>query len=252
MMSLIVKSNRLKIWNPFYLHNMARTIENDLVDQHTIELLNRLIDKKLSSAAYANVLYELGLRFGTLISDRIGSLSDAVSLVCTVEDADNLAKGIVEVLEKKGRKVALTVFWNKRFKPNKENDISVAPILREFHDEGYKDARVLIVIKSIIVNSCVVRTNLTKLIDESDPERILVVAPVLLEGATKKLENEFDSVISKKLEYLYFAVDSEKTAEGYVDPGIGGNVYERLGFGAQDGKNRFTPTIVKQRRQKSA
>ncbi|GGA93724.1 hypothetical protein [Puia dinghuensis] len=231
---------------------MARTIENDLVDQHTIKLLNSLIDKALPSSAYANVMYELGLRFGSLISDRIGSLSDAVSLVCTVEDADSLGKGIVEVLEEKGRKVLLTVFWNKRFKPNKENDISVAPILREFHDEGYKDARVLIVIKSIIANSCVVRTNLTRLIEESNPERILVVAPVLLEGATKKLENEFDSVVSKKFEYLYFAVDNAKTSDGNVDPGVGGNIYERLGFGDQDNKNRFTPAIVKQRRQRSA
>jgi len=96
----------------------------------------------------------------------------------------------------------------------------------------------------------VVRTNLTRLIEESNPDRILVVAPVLLRGATVSLESEFDSSISQKFEYLYFAEDTDKTDDGMVDPGIGGDVYQRLGFEGQVLKNRFTPEIVKERRYK--
>jgi hypothetical protein len=33
-----------------------------------------------------------------------------------------------------------------------------------------------------------------------------------------------------------------------VIPGIGGSVYERLGFSGQDDKNRYIPQIVKDRR----
>ena len=35
---------------------------------------------------------------------------------------------------------------------------------------------------------------------------------------------------------------------GIIIPGIGGEVYARLGFGTQDDKNRYTPELVKQRR----
>jgi protein-tyrosine-phosphatase len=48
---------------------------------------------------------------------------------------------------------------------------------------------------------------------------------------------------------VYLAEDDVKTPEGIIVPGIGGEVYARLGFGSQDDKNRFTPDLVKQRRR---
>ena len=47
---------------------------------------------------------------------------------------------------------------------------------------------------------------------------------------------------------MYLAEDDVKTPEGIIVPGIGGEVYARLGFGSQDDKNRSTPELVKQRR----
>jgi hypothetical protein len=198
----------------------------------------------------AQIMYELGSKLGNLIVTKIADSDKRIALACTVEDADYLSKGIIDVLEKKGKKVFLTVFWNKRFNPNNESDISVAPIIKEFHEEGYKDVPILIIVKSIISSSCVVRTNLTKLIEESDPERILVVAPVLLQGAIKNLESEFDDRIVRKFDYVFFAEDDKKTQDGLVYPGIGGDIYTRLGFDNQDAKNKFIPNIVKERRYK--
>ncbi|MGQ7846600.1 hypothetical protein ACUNV4_19110 [Granulosicoccus sp. 3-233] len=40
----------------------------------------------------------------------------------------------------------------------------------------------------------------------------------------------------------------DKSDTGEVIPGIGGNVYQRLGFGDQESKNRYTPDFVKERR----
>jgi hypothetical protein len=226
---------------------MGRVLENS-VNENIGSLLDQLIDQKTESKEYAQVMYKLGNEFGSLLIEKIGLSNKSVALACTVEDADFLGKGIIDVLEQSGKKVFLTVFWNKRFKPNEENDFAVAPIIKEFHDEGYKSVSTLIIIKSIISSSCVVRTNLTRLIEEADPSQILIVAPVLLRGAIKNLESEFESDIVKRFDYLYFAEDDRKNKEGFVDPGIGGDVYKRLGFESQDKKNKFIPAIVKERR----
>ena len=147
-----------------------------------------------------------------------------------------------------GKKVWLTVFWNKRFQPNNENNISIAPIIKEFHEKGYEKTNLLIIVKSITSSSCVVRTNLTHFIESVAPSSIFVVAPVLYKGAIDNLKNEFDARISNQFQYLYFVEDDQRTKDGLVIPGIGGDVYQRLGWKDQEAKNRSTPLIVKQRR----
>jgi hypothetical protein len=232
---------------------MSRTFSDSVTkDSKVIPLLDKLIDKHTESEAYANTMFELGTLLGSLIAQKTDDSYNKITLACTAEDADFLGKGIIDTLEKNGREVLLTVFWNKRFTPSEENNITVAPIIKEFHEVGFKDSHILIIIKSIISSSCVVRTNLTKMINEFEPDRILVVAPVLLKGATENLESEFDSRISEKFEYVYFAIDDQKSPEGMVIPGIGGDVYQRLGFANQDDKNKYIPAIVKQRRSKYA
>lgn len=229
---------------------MAREFQEKVANKEVVDLLNKLADNNVNSVEYAETMNNLGAIFGNIINGSIAE-STKIAVASTVEDADFLGKGVVDVLEKSGNDVLLTVFWNKRFKPNQENNISVAPIIKEFHEKGYEDAHILIIIKSIISSSCVVRTNLTRLIEVSKPDRIIVVAPVLLKGAIQSLEGEFDSKISSKFEYLYFAQDDEKTDDGYVFPGIGGDVYKRLGFKDQTSKNHYIPTIVKERRHKA-
>lgn len=226
---------------------MARKYSDD-IEESTKALLAKLTDTETESQEYRDTMYNLGLAFGRKILKHLGQ-KQTVSLATTAEDADFLGRGIIEVLEQHGNKVLLTVFWNKRFKPFAENGLSVAPILREFHDLGYKEAKFLVVIKSIIANSCVVRTNLTRLIEETNPDNIFVVAPVILKDAPAKLEVEFEKDISSKFKYFFFAEDDQKSAEGMVIPGIGGDVYKRLGFKNQDEKNKITPKIVKARRK---
>lgn len=228
---------------------MGRTLTNSTNDK-IVELLGRLVDKATGSKDYAQAMYALGNEFGKLIYAKISHAEKDIVLASTVEDADYLGKGIIDVLEERGKRVFLTVFWNKRFTPNKENGITIAPIVKEYHESKYGNVDTIIVIKSIIASSCVVRTNLTKLIEESNPDQILIVAPVLLQGATKSLEIEFEDDVIKKFEYFYFAEDDQRTDDGYVYPGIGGDVYQRLGFESEKEKNRYVPDIVKERRYK--
>ncbi|MEQ1545248.1 hypothetical protein, partial [Methyloglobulus sp.] len=61
-------------------------------------------------------------------------------------------------------------------------------------------------------------------------------------------KQEFSEDISKRFEYVYFAEDSDMNPAGEVVPGIGGNLYVRLGFKDQQDKNKYQPNLVKQRR----
>ncbi len=228
---------------------MGRIFDTN-ISSRVIELLDKLVDQSTEHGEYARTMYELGLAFGPLLLHKISPSIKEIVLACTVEDADYLGRGIVDYLEAKERRVLLTVFWNKRFNPNSENGIAIAPIIKEFHQEGYQKASTMIVIKSIISSSCVVRTNLTRLIENSEPDQILIVAPVLLRGAINSLEAEFQEKIRMKFDYIYFAEDDQKSNDGNVFPGIGGDVYERLGFSDQKQKNGFTPKIVRERRYK--
>jgi hypothetical protein len=227
---------------------MGRVL-TDSINDNIISLLEKLVDKTTESQEYAQTMYSLGNEFGALILDRI-MYDENIVLASTVEDADYLGKGIIDVLEKYGKKVFLTVFWNKRFNPSEENNIAIAPIVKEFHETQNENIGTVIIIKSIISSSCVVRTNLTKLIEESSPRHILIVAPVLLRGATENLESEFSDDIKSRFNYLYFAEDDQKSDDGFVYPGIGGDVYQRLGFESQKEKNSYVPKIVKERRYK--
>lgn len=230
---------------------MARTIQRKWATAQTEDLLNLLIDKETNPESYKVAMYELGRELGEILLGEFRVEEKNVCIACTVEDADFLAKGVIDALEESGKNLFVTVFWNKRFKPFSANDIAVAPIIREFHEPDSKSATNLIVIKSIIASACVVATNLMSLIDQLVPNRIFIVAPVLLEGARENLAKEFTHETTSKFEYLYFAEDNERTADGMVVPGIGGEIYQRLGFAGQEGKNNYTPSLVKERRARA-
>ncbi|RUT04035.1 hypothetical protein DSM106972_049490 [Dulcicalothrix desertica PCC 7102] len=126
--------------------------------------------------------------------------------------------------------------------------LKIAPILRKYQEPIQSKVDYLVVVKSIISSSCVVRTNLINLIQKIEPNKIFIAAPVIYDGAEEKLKNEFEEHIHSKFKFFYFAKDSTRTSDGEVIPGIGGNIYLRLEFDNQDNKNEYIPEIVKQRR----
>jgi hypothetical protein len=213
-------------------------------------LLDRLIDKSTAPALYQQTMMQLGVSLGNVILERIDGDSASVYLASTVEDADFLCKGILERLETKLKSVALACFWNQRFSPFEVEDLQIAPILRKYQEPSQAKVDYLIVVKSIISGACVVRTNLIELIQTIDPEKILIVAPVIHNQSEEKLKRDFEPSISKKFQFIYFAQDDERTVDGEVVPGIGGMVYSRLGFTDQEAKNQYTPQLIKDRRTK--
>ncbi len=225
-------------------------IYSELANESIQVLLDTLADKNSAPNLYRDTMTKLGIALGDAILSQISDEQCNVYLACTVEDADFLARGMLIRLEEQLKSVAFACFWNQRFSPFEVEDIQIAPILRKYQEPVSQSVNYLIVVKSIISGACVVRTNLVHLIQKIEPEKIFIVAPVMYVQAEEKLRSSFEKEIYDKFQFFYFAKDDKRTREGEVIPGIGGNVYYRLGFDGQEAKNQYIPEIVKDRRSK--
>ncbi|NWO06632.1 MAG: hypothetical protein HLX50_13365 [Alteromonadaceae bacterium] len=205
--------------------------------------LDKLIAPSVSVSEYRDSMYCLGKYLAETLLSKLNP-DESYCIVSTAEDADFLSKGLIEVLRSRVKDLKIACFWNFHSQPVKGGE-STAPILRKFIEKGAEAADNLIVTKSVISGSCVVKTNLTALIENMSPRSIYVVAPVMHKDATTKLAREFPPGISQKFDYEYFATDVERDPEtNEVIPGIGGNVYQLLGFQSQTQKNRYMPEIL--------
>lgn len=211
-------------------------------------LVDKIADKSLDAEAYRDTMHALGVKLALGVLPRLNKESvEDVFIVCTVEDADFLARGIIDSLNEHGlgKRIKLFCLWNGKIRHER---ISVSPVLKQYKEANSSDRVSFIIVKSIISGACVVKTNLTRAISEVDPHQIFVVAPVLLEGAQDRLANEFPSSVSDLFKFVWFATDSQKNGEDVL-PGIGGSVYKRLGLGDEKEKNKYVPELVKERRK---
>jgi len=217
------------------------------------EQLAILVDQNASASAYQDAMTSLGRQLATQVVAKIPSIKlSTVCVACTVEDADYLARGLLEGLTETGvdaARLKLVCFWNervRRFNGDAHDSFDVAPIIKQYREEVDISNAVVVVVKSIISGACVVKTNLATLIDQVLPQRVVVAAPVMLAGADGRLAAEFPSSTAGRFEYFTFAIDTDRDQDDNVIPGIGGSVYKRLGF---EDKSSYVPELVKQRRR---
>lgn len=213
-------------------------------------LLEVLASPETHSDAYRNAMYELGQHLASGVMKEAGDITSDdkdVCVVCTVEDADFLAKGVLNGLLSGGipsTRLHLQCFWNEKVRDEK---ISLSPISRQYVEEFKSKNLTYVIVKSIISGACVVKTNLTRALSTRPDADVFVASPVLLDGAQTRLGEEFPHQISDRFKYVWFATDYEKKGEDVI-PGIGGSVYERLSLGDEHQKNKYVPSIVKARR----
>ncbi len=212
-----------------------------------LEALDALANKKTGVEAYRKAFETLGVELGHVLARKVSDVAaEETMLVCASEDADWLAKGVENGFGK--GELPLSVYWNTRntvYQSETGEKIEISPIVKAYEEPILK-CRLLVIVKSIISSSCVVKTQLTRLIDRIYPEIIVIMAPVMYKDAQPNLLKEFPEEISKKFHFLQFAVDEERQ-ENEVVPGIGGMVYPRLGLGDINNKNKYIPDIVKMR-----
>ncbi|MDY3069929.1 MAG: hypothetical protein SOR57_09840 [Parabacteroides sp.] len=209
--------------------------------------LDILADKTTSVEEYRNAFEILGVELGHALLNKVGDIpAEEIMLVCASEDADWLAKGVENGLGK--GELPVSVYWNTRnIVYNSENGekIEISPIVKAY-EEPIEKCRLLIIVKSIISSSCVVKTQLTRLIDRVHPEMIVIMSPVMYKDAQPNLLKEFPNEISNKFQFIQFAVDEDRQGNEVI-PGIGGMVYPRLGLGDINKKNQYIPKMVKMR-----
>jgi len=209
--------------------------------------LGTLADKETGVEAYRQAFYSLGVELGKVLASKYqGVPADATMLVCASEDADWLASGVEKGIGKGDLKKS--VYWSSRetvYEGENGERIEIAPIEKSY-EEPIDDCRLLVIVKSIISTSCVVKTQLTRLIGKVTPEKIAIVAPVMYVDGEKNLRKEFPQDISNKFEFLTFAIDDEREGSEVL-PGIGGWVYPRLGLGGMAEKNSYIPKMVLER-----
>jgi hypothetical protein len=216
-------------------------------------VLRVLADQQTNVEDYRNAFYELGVLLGKqLPPTRVG---ENALLVCTSEDADFLARGVLDsVLDRTPgplSNLSLACFWQTRLTvvpaAQGRDAIDVAPIVKRYEEPSPETIDSLIVVKSIISSSCVVKHALLDVIGRKHPRNIFIVAPVILRGAQGRLRAEFPLHVSRRFQFIYFAEDDECDESGNVLPGIGGSVYDRLGLSEQG--RALMPSIVAKRRQ---
>lgn len=205
--------------------------------------LDSLLVSGITPEDYQKSMYSLGLILGEIVSQKIPSSARCL-VISTAEDVDYLSHGVWEKLKNKHSTKA-AVFWNNHY--SLDNGSTVAPIVHKFLEPGYEKSNQLIIVKSVISGSCVVRTNLLEVMEQVKAKTIYIVSPVIHEKSEASLKDEFPISINKKFKFIYFAKDKRKDSDtGEVIPGIGGEVYGKLGLVTQPVKTSFMPELVKQ------
>lgn len=221
------------------------------VDPDVQKLLGQIARpyEEVREKEYRTLMKEIGLHLATaLLREGVDQFRDKnICIVCTVEDADFLASGVLDGLERGGvdaERLHLQCFWNEKIR---EGALSLSPVSRQYSESFDTAKAAYVVVKSIISGGCVVKTNLTRVLSNAMDAEVYVAAPVFLDGAQKRLASEFPTSIADRFRYVWFATDHEKNGENVL-PGIGGSVYQRLGLGDEASKNKHIPDIVKFRR----
>lgn len=211
-------------------------------------MLDKLADKSTGVDDYRDAFNKLGVELGKVLASEIdGISSEEIMLVCASEDADWLAAGVESGIGKGDLKKS--VYWSTRetvYKDENGGTLEISPIVKAY-EEPIENCRLLVVVKSIISSSCVVKTQLTRLIGKINPERIVIMAPVMYKDGVPNLKSEFPESVNSKFEFLAFAIDEDRLENGEVVPGIGGMVYPRLGLGDIAAKNSYIPETVMRR-----
>lgn len=223
-----------------------RTYKNITFDNDypTIRAMQSLSYPQVTVEDYRNSFYQIGQALGRALNIKTNQQYGNTMLACASEDADWLAKGVLDTITP--NKLSLAVFWNSRITLDAKTKLEYSPIIKSYI-EPIEECQTLILVKSIISTSCVVKSQLLHLISQINPQIIYIVSPVMYKNSQQSLEKVFPASISSKFRFLTFAIDTVKTTEGNIIPGIGGMIYPKLGLGDSNEKNKYTPEIVKRR-----
>lgn len=223
-----------------------RTFENLQYGDETVikASLEALADKTTGVEEYRKAFRVLGEELGKVLAYEYKSTpATQTMLVCASEDADWLATGVESGFGK--GELKKSVYWSSREVVHINEDgskVEISPIEKAY-EEPIEDCELLVIVKSIISTSCVVKTQLTRLIGKISPKQIAILAPVMYKDGIPNLMREFPKEISNRFNFVTFAIDDERVGSEVI-PGIGGMIYPRLGLVNIETKNHYIPEMV--------
>lgn len=223
-----------------------RTFENLQYGDETVikASLEALANKTTSVEEYRKSFRVLGEKLGKILANEYKAIpAEHTMLVCASEDADWLATGVESGFGK--GELKKSVYWSSRevvYTNEDGSKVEISPIEKAY-EEPIDDCQLLVIVKSIISTSCVVKTQLTRLIGKISPKQIAILAPVMYKDGIPNLMREFPEEINRKFHFVTFAIDDERVGSEVV-PGIGGMVYRRLGLVNIEIKNHYIPEMV--------
>lgn len=204
-----------------------------------VRQLLELLREETPVPTYRETMHELGKALGEAIKPRLRA-GRQYAVVTAPEDADFLTRGVVQVLPRDGSHLAC--FWTERHRFEQHPDTATV-------SQSYVDPTMptridsVVIVKSIISTGCVVRAQLEQFLLHAQPRQVIIAAPVMRKGADSLLRSEFSPSLASRFRFLTFAKDSKLEGENIV-PGVGGQVYERLGF-ERASKRRIRPELVR-------
>ena len=99
-------------------------------DRDILELMHVLSSPISSEESYRNSFYGLGKALGASLNLYTQNSYGKTMLACASEDADWLARGVLESLSQK--QVSLAVFWNERITLDEINKVEYSPIIKSY------------------------------------------------------------------------------------------------------------------------
>lgn len=120
-------------------------------------------------------------------ASRFSRRRSKVGVAFALEDTDFLARGMVKAIGATRAKVCLARFWSRRDKPYAIDWLDIAVIVQEPVAPSTPEADHPVMLNFIVPETCVVRTDLLRLVTDARAKPIQILAPAMMEGAGRRL-----------------------------------------------------------------
>jgi hypothetical protein len=194
--------------------------------------------------AFSEVMYDCGQALAAILLESLQEAPRKVCVMTPAEDADGIAKGVVDHLKGHGVDAYLLCLWNQLSTPFVGGEM-VAPILRKYAQDGYDECDQLIAVQSFLGDSTVLKTNITAHFDKLKPQVVHVLAPAMHTKLQETLNRQFPESIHERFRFYTFVYDSDlDAATGELRPGIGGLPAERMNHQRHTSYRGFPHSVI--------
>lgn len=193
-------------------------------------------------------MHNAGFSFGNLL-DLDRSDTTQVCVVCSAQDADYLARGVIDSLAEQGHgeRVRLLCTWSE---PVQAAGLQLNCIVKQYCEPLDPAPTIFVVLAGVWREGSAGLTNLFRALSYTAPQRV-VVAGLAVDGqAFASMLDELPPSVRGKVERLCCQLYPNMTpAEREHLLHVEKSLYASMGFVQPNTANKYIPTLVKERRR---